>query len=249
MSDILQSSLPYAITPARRLPGIAPFDMADWLIVDDAYSAQMHERARLLATRRDDVLVLDPGARAAADELLQLVLDMAYAGPESEIRGTVVRPDGSRVAINRDDPLGTMGHLVQEDLCILQKIGGVHVLTGAVLCFPASWTLSEKFMHPLVGIHSSVDAYDDGIAKRVQRLFDGVRVGRPMWRFNALWYHDADLYQPRRVADPRAATDTTTAAFFRSERQCILRLPQSDAVVFSIHTFVLARAAVRTAKG
>ena len=39
------------------------------------------------------------------------------------------------------------------------------------------------------------------------------------------------------------------APFLRSERQCILRLPQSGAVVFSIHTYVLARADVASGPG
>ena len=35
----------------------------------------------------------------------------------------VRRPDGVSVAIDRDDPMGTLGHLVQEDLCLLEKRG------------------------------------------------------------------------------------------------------------------------------
>jgi len=113
-----------------------------------------------------------------------------------------------------------------------------------VLCFPASWTLSEKFMQPLIGIHDTVDDYDEGIARRVQRLFDGVQVGRPLWRFNALWYADASLHQPHSVDDRRKQVDDATAPYFRSERQCIIRLPKTRAVVFSIHTYMLARASL-----
>lgn len=238
MSDILQTSLPYDPNAPRPLPGIAAFDIQDWLQVDDAFARQMTERARLLSEQRDAVLALDGRARDAAQELLDMVLDLAYNGA----RDKVTRPDGGQVVVNRDDPLGTLGHLVQEDLCILQKQGDEHVLTGAVLCFPASWMLSEKFMQPLIGIHASVDEYDSRIAKRVQRLFDGVQVGRPIWRFNALWYTDAKLHQPHSIHDRRVKTDDATAPFFRSERQCILRLPKTRAVVFSIHTYVLSRA-------
>lgn len=238
MKPILQSSLPYDVHNARALPGILPFEMSDWLTIDDAFSAQMAERTRLLTQHRSDVLAMDECARAAAVELLDMVLSLTYGGVQEQ----VVRPDGVLVDIDRSDPLGTLGHLIQEDLCILQKIGDEHVLTGAVLCFPASWTLAEKFMRPLLGIHDQVAEYDGGIAKRVQRLFDGVREGRPMWRFNALWYEDANLHQPRSIHDKRTQMDETEGQFLRSEHQCILRLPQSGAVVFSIHTYVLARA-------
>jgi Haem-dependent oxidative N-demethylase, alpha subunit-like len=237
MSAILQTSLPYDPFTPKALPGISAFDMQDWLHIDDAFAGQMAERTRLLAAQRDCVLALDDSAVGAAQELLDMVLDRAYDGA----RDSVVRPDEVSVSVDRTDPLGTLGHLVQEDLCILQKTGDEHVLTGAVLCFPASWTLSEKFMCPLIGIHDTVDEYDASIAKRVQRLFDGVQVGRPLWRFNAFWYADPKLYQPHSIDEPRKPGDEATAPFFRSERQCIFRLPKTRAVVFSIHTYVLAR--------
>ncbi|MGR3813194.1 MAG: heme-dependent oxidative N-demethylase family protein, partial [Cognatishimia activa] len=151
---------------------------------------------------------------------------------------SVARPDGRAVALNYKDPLGTLAQLVQEDFCILQKQGNEHVLTGALLCFPASWTLAEKFMRPLVRIHKPVRSYDANIAKRVQRLFDGVRVGRPVWRFNALHYADAELFHPRTEDAPRE-DDHREQSFLRSERQVIMRLPETDAVVFAIHTYVV----------
>ena len=240
---ILQQRLPYDVTAPPRLPGVAPFQMADWLHVDDAYAGQMARREALLAERRADVLALDPAARPAAEELLEMVLAHLPAG--FALSGEEVRcPDGRRAVLDRGDPLGTCGRLVQEDLCLMQARGGVHVLTGAVLCFPASWTLSEKVLRPLVGIHAPVKDYDDGLARRVQRLFDGIQVGRPLWRFNALYYDDPELFQPRSENDRRAAPNQTTAAYMRSERQCLLRLPESRAVVFSIHTYVVPRDAV-----
>ncbi|MCE8536243.1 DUF3445 domain-containing protein [Ruegeria pomeroyi] len=237
MTEILQTRLPYDIHSPRPLPGIAPLQMEDWLHRDEAFAGQMARRAALLAERPDAVLALDEGARPAAVELLDLVQGLAYPGSVNR----VTRPDGVTVSIDRADPLRSLGQLVQEDFCILEKRGDEHVLTGAVLCFPASWTLAEKFMHPLIAIHEPVGSYDAGIARRVQRLFDGVQVGRPLWRFNALWYADAELHQPRSIHDRRSAPVPADAGYLRSERQCILRLPETRAVVFSIHTYVLAR--------
>lgn len=237
MTAILQKTLPYDVTAERRLPGIQPLALRDWLIRDDAFDRQMAHRDRLLAERRDAVVVMDETARDAALELLDLVLDTAYPGAGDP----AARPDGAEVPIDRDDPMGTLGRLVQEDFCILQKQGDEHVLTAAVLCFPASWMLSEKFMRPLTIIHVPVDQYDADIAARVQRLFDGVQPGRPLWRFNALWYTDPELHQPRSENDRRQERGSGSADFLRSERQSVLRLPRTGAVVFSIHTFVLAR--------
>lgn len=240
MTALLQTDIPYDPLSPRPLPGIAPMAMADWLQRDDAFAGQMALRDHLVATRRDQVLALDDSARAAALELLDLVLDLAFPGAGA----VVTRPDGARVPVDRQDPMGTLGRLVQEDLCILQKSGDEHVLTAAVLCFPASWTLSEKFMRPLIAIHEPVEEYDPDLARRVQRLFDGIQPARPLWRFNALWYDDPSLPQPRSETARRVPVGGADAPYMRSERQCLVRLPQSRAVVFSIHTYVLARARV-----
>lgn len=246
MTPILQNSLGYDPTRHKPLPGIAPLDPADWIIMDDAHAAQMAERARLLAERRDTVLAMDAAARPAALELLDAVLTVLKTRADHMVgAGQVRRPDGVDIAIDRDDPMGTLGHLVQQDLCLMEKRGEEHVLTAAVLCFPASWTLEEKFLRPLTGIHVPVDSYDDQMARRVQRLFDGVQVGRPLWRFNALWYVDPGLHQPRRENDRRPERGAQEANYLRTERQSILRLPQTGAVVFGIHTSVIARDRVR----
>jgi Haem-dependent oxidative N-demethylase, alpha subunit-like len=237
MTEILQTQLPYDPLTPRPLPGISAMLIEDWLHHDEAFKGQMARRDQLLADSSDDVVAMDDQAKVPAQELLDLVLAQVYPDSGSH----VVRADGVRVEVDYENPLLTLGRLVQEDFCILQKQGDEHVLTGAVLCFPASWTLSEKFMRPLIGIHDGVDSYDSSIARRVQRLFDGVQVGKPMWRFNALWYRDAELHQPRSFLKRRVAPEQEAANYLRSERQCILRLSQSGAVIFSIHTYVLAR--------
>ncbi len=233
MANILQNALPQGQTGHASLPGVAPCAPDDWLRIDEAYGGQMAYKAELLANRPAAVLWCDPAALEAAQEVLSEALALLPGLGFNVGAQQVTCPDGRVVKLDRTKPLRTLGHLVQEDICILQKHGREHVLTGAVLCFPANWRLAEKVGQPLIGIHDTVEEYDAGIASRVQRLFDGVRVGRPLWRYNRLTYADPDLHQPRRIADDRPRD------FVRSERQCIVRMKQSDAVVFSIHTWVV----------
>lgn len=240
--EILQSAIPedQRLAASRPLPGIQPLEGGDWLRVDDAYGAQMQERTRLLRAHRDDVLQMRPEAAPAARELLAFVLAHLEQRADFTIgKNSVTRPDGACIPLATRDPLGTLAQLVAEDLCILQKSGAAHVLTAAVLCFPASWTLAEKIGKPLIGLHRPVAEYDRTLAQRVQRLFDGVQVGQPIWRANLLRYADPSLYQPRREDDPRP-TDDGNPHYERSERQVIWRLPETRAVIFSIHTTVVA---------
>ncbi|WP_333780733.1 heme-dependent oxidative N-demethylase subunit alpha family protein [Aliiroseovarius salicola] len=93
-------------------------------------------------------------------------------------------------------------------------------------------------------VHVPVEEYADETARRVQRLFDGIQVGRPIWRANALVYNDPELHQPRREEERRPPV-TGGQKWLRVERQGNRRLEQSRAVLFSIHTFVLAKAKIR----
>ena len=241
-APILQSRLPFLpwMDPrTARMPGILPVEGEDWLRVDDAYAAQMAERERLIAALPDAVHALLPEGRAAAEELYATVLDRLTRMQGFRIGATsVLRPDGAEVALDPAQPLLTLGRLVQEDLCLMEQAGEEHRLTGGILCFPASWTLRQKIGRALVSIHRPVDSYDDGMARRVQRLFDAIRPGAALWRMNFLTYDDPALHQPRQEGERRPRPQGHF--YIRCERQCLLRLPRTRAVVFTIHTHVVA---------
>ena len=240
---ILQDGLPYLawLDPrTARLPGIQPVIGDDWLRVDEAFAGQMGERDRLITDHEAAVHALTEAARPAANELFDRVLQVLRQTPGYRVAPSLVqRPDGVSVALDRENPLRTLGRLVQEDLCLMELIGDEHVLTGAVLCFPASWTLAEKLGRPMTGIHTPVADYTDDVARRVQRMFNAIRPEQPLWRMNYLTYADPTLHQPRREYDRRPRPAADLRVFVRSERQCLMRLPQTRAVVFSIHTYVV----------
>jgi hypothetical protein len=248
MPPILQDRLPVAPWMAEhtlRLPGTTPIDPADWLLRDEAFAAQMAYRDRLIAERRDAVHAIAEAAVPAAEELLALVLAHLAAAPGYAREGDAVRrPDGVPVPL-AGPPLVTVGRLVQEDLVILEKGEGEpeHRLTAAILCFPSNWTLAEKFGKPLARIHLPVDRYDETVARRVQRLFDLLRPEAPLMRANVLFYGDDDLFNPRAEFAPHAPADGA-ARFLRVERQVLLRLPETRAVVFSIHTCMVRPSAL-----
>ena len=232
----------------RRLPGLQPLEPgADWLARDEAFEGQMAVRDQLVSSQRAAVLAQEPGAEGALAELYAEVL-RGLRGCDGYDWGVGLcrRPDGVEVRLDRADPLGTLARLVQQDLCLLEKRGAEHVLTAAALCFPASWSLEEKIGRPLSVIHGPVVEYDAQMARRVQRVFDHLQDGRPVWRQNALIYDDPALFQPRRMDARRAPP--RQEAYLRSERQTLLRLAESRAIVFVIHTYVVPMAALSSAQ-
>lgn len=245
-APILQDRLPHLpwMDPrTRRLPGILPVEGQDWLRQDEAYAPQMALRDRLIAAQASSVHALLPEAKAAADELYTITLDWLAQAPGFTITHTTARrPDGVTVPLDATQPLLTLGRLVQEDLCLLQSDGREYRLTGAILCFPASWSLAQKIGRPMTGIHDPVDVYDTDLARRVNRLFDAIRPEQALWRMNYLTYDDHVLHQPRREGEKRP--QPTDHVYIRCERQCLVRLPVTQAVVFTIHTYVVDASSV-----
>lgn len=241
MVEVLHPSMPADIVEGKRLPGISPLEDRSWISVDEAYAEQVAYRRDLLDHKRDLVLQDSaPEAKPAIDEVFAEALTVMPDHGFQLNRTHILCPDGASIDRTEDRPLAVLGKCLQQDVCILIKQGDEHILAAAVLCFPASWTLSEKIGRPLTRIHVPVPEYDADVARRVQRLFDGVRVGAPLRRNNYLRYDNPDLFQPLSEADPlRQEPPSGHEAYLRAERQIIFRLPKTDAVVFSIHSYVV----------
>jgi hypothetical protein len=191
-------SAPWMVPAQRRLPGVQPLDMSDWLIVDEAYGGQMALRDRVIAEKREHVLARTEGSEAAEGEALETVLAHLPEGSHATApgsRGPTVWwwtflatrrspwPGGwcRRTCASSKGPKG----------------GYEHLLSAAILCFPASWTLAEKIGRPLGAIHGPVPELRSGMAARVQRMFDAIRPEQP-----ALAAERAALRQPRPAPAP-----------------------------------------------
>ena len=220
-----------------RLPGVGPVGPDQWILRDEAYDAQMAFRDHLVAQHPAEVLAQLPASEPVIGEALETILSVLQNrdGYRTSAQ-SVTRPDGAVVPLDAP-PLEVIARLVQEDICLLAPSEGEDRLVAGALLFPASWSLAEKMGRPMLAIHAPVPSYDAQLSKRVNRLFDGLRPGLPLMRMNALTYADPCLFQPRGEGTRRDIN--APATYLRSERQCLVRLPQTGAVLFSIHTYVV----------
>ena len=225
----------------------AAAELLDAVLARVSRDAGYRLTARSPGGRRGGPDAEDRGERADGGGPIPDAPALRASGPRDAARGAtgiernpgvavVCRPDGVEVPVDRARPMATMARLVQEDLCLLQPGPEGHVLTAGALLFPSFWRLDEKLGRSLVSIHAPVEEYDADVARRVQRLFDAIGPGRPLCRWNWLAYDEPWLHQPRDEAVRREAG--AGSPWLRRERQCLLRLPRTRAVVFSIHTFV-----------
>lgn len=237
---------PWAEPGLNRLPGTGLIGPDDWAMTDECFGAQMALADRLIATRPEEVIADSPDAEPAARELLDLVLDRIEWAPGYQTTATeVTRPDGVTVPLDHERPLITARRLVQEDLLLHLEGPNEHYLAAGVLAFPASWSLGEKMRMGLRRIHGPVAPYTDDVAARVQRLFNGLQPKKPIMRSNFLTYAKPDLFHPATEAANRDPDERPN--YLRVERQCLMRLPVTRTVVFTIHTFVLAMDALEEA--
>jgi len=231
---------PYAHPRQSRKPGLVPLDPATWIETDEHFAKQMAYRDRLVAERRDIIFAETAESQPAQAELLELLC--AYLSTRDDFTvgsAAVQRPDEVRVSLDDEPAVLVAGRLVQEDFCILEKGADEYVLTAAILCFPSRWSLAEKIGHPLTAIHGPVPDYSDDLAKRVNRVFEGVKPNLPLWRANWTIHDHSELHQPSGQWRREEGGDTLYMRVERQvERQTFVRLPRTQAVVFGIRTFI-----------
>ena len=220
---ILNSHLPikaWLDPQTARLPGVQRVAIEDWLARSDTYEAQISYRRKLIKSKRD---VVFQATERSTDACI-------------ELRDMICGEGGFSVSENEHPLLETAGH-VQEDLCILQKQGDRHLLTAAVMCFPSSWDVRQKIGRSIASIHIPVPEFSE-VSEIVERMLSAIRVEQPLGRANFLIYTDPELHQPRgegvdKPIDPKAPR------FIRVERQTFRRLPETLAVVFAIHNYIV----------
>ncbi len=207
------------------------------------------EKDRLNRELPGEVYVEEPDTRDAQRELLDLLashLLETQPGVYGRDRDSLV-VSGERQVDLRSlamPPLLAAANLVADDLVLMRKYASGWRLVAASLCFPSSWTLSEKFGRPLQQIHNPVPGFGEGTrtADVIQRIFDNLRPGQPVVRWNWSLQSDRTLYKPlsstqrdeRAVAKPPRFAHGAASAFIRVERQTLRKLPISGDIVFTI---------------
>jgi hypothetical protein len=149
-------------------------------------------------------------------------------------------------------PLDWLGRQVQEDLLLL---GGTSEdgfpLVAGQLCFANRWSLDEKLGLPFAAIHAPVPGFEAALGRGANLLLERLKSERPVWRMNwAIAVVDRLNLAPHLDADlgerKRAITSETAGkrCFFRVERQTLARLPHTGTILFTVHTYQAAVAAL-----
>lgn len=219
--------------------GLAPLKPACWIEPDDQlpqYHQNKIEQRRLLGDRVYRAL---PESLPAVQELHGLLLNHLCTD-----HGDCYRMQGDRLlfstqelswAMNRQPSLWQASLWVQDDICVLQPSPLGYRLVAASLCAASYWRLEEKVGRPLAAIHQPVPGLAGSLGPGIDRVFEQLKVERPVWRSNWSLVSSNALNQ-RGASRPPVAADAPV--YLRVERQSLRRLPATAAVVFTIRVYV-----------
>jgi len=240
--------LPFAPGDQRPRLGLMALDPARWLEAGTDLAEVLAAKAAVRAAHPDASFAALAGSEAAGAEALRLLADNAathhpdaYAldGDRLNVRATGAAVD---LAPDSEHGLALAGRVLAEDLCLMQTEGNApHRLTAGSVCFPSRWRLADKLGRPLAAIHTPVPFYAERLEAAVDRFFRHLKPGNGVWRLNWTLHDTPALYEPA-APPPRALTaaEVGQGLYLRVERQTLRRLPETDAVLFTIRTYMTA---------
>ncbi|MHB2263884.1 heme-dependent oxidative N-demethylase family protein [Aliihoeflea sp. PC F10.4] len=247
------SSKPFTI-------GLKPMEFSQWLEVDDALDAYLAEKDRLYGELPGKVFVERADTYEAQQEVLDLIVANLAKHHTATHRhdGDTMRLSGRDIVLEGEEsPLRIASYLVQEDLVLMRKDHDGWRLVAASLCFPSSWSLTQKYDRALEDIHQPVPQFGRGtrMAELIARMFDKLQPANSVERMNWSLQGNDDLYHPlshaSRIdrADGKlrefSAEEIAARTFIRVERQTLRKLPASGDILFTIRIYLdpLARLA------
>ncbi len=256
MSDIRTIHTPYDGSSKPFTIGLKQLDLNEWLDVDAVLPKYLDEKKRLTADEYPNIVVSETGSENAQQEVLELIADhLCVHFPHIYRRnGALIEVMPARSLVDLNDRSITKLHLaaslIQEDLVLMRKGESGWRLVTASLCFPSAWNLREKFGKPMHEIHAPVPGFGSGArnSELIERMFDNLRIDRPVFRWNWSLYGDDRLYHPESGNQGKlrfGQNPEPENINLRLERQTLRKLPKSQDILFTIRIYIDPLAALQ----
>jgi hypothetical protein len=219
--------------------GMSSLDSRSWIETDQDYPRYLDHKLALHKQGQKHIFDSVPSSYAAQAELANLLRRHLLENhshlycPLAD--GLCYLPDGIELPASNIQPLWNASLWVADDLLIMQKLNDEYCLTAASLCSPSHWHLAEKIGQPMARIHDPVPTLHQKLTPKIDRFFDHLTVENPIQRFN--WSLQADDGLAMFPADTQIYP-ANTPLYYRCERQTLTRLPQTDAIAFTIRVYV-----------
>ncbi|MDV6271241.1 heme-dependent oxidative N-demethylase family protein [Rhodococcus globerulus] len=234
------------------------------IVIDDHYRAEIDERHRILRSDPSRHQCLPHMVPAAWDCMLTVMRDLATDYPESmtlaregnrwrwknllkNIDHSFVYGDESTLP---EPPLSYICSQIQEDIVLLDQRDGQLWADAGVVTFAADWSFGFDVGMSFLQIHGPVPRiHSEGVITRahnfLMRLESGQSYRRTNWTLTVdgtldtstetypMWGRD------RRAIAEGPLEDVGDRLYLRTEVQHLIRLANSNAIMFLIRTYLL----------
>lgn len=214
--------------------GIRPLDLDDWIeLGSDAEGPDgwIAQKPRLMDEHGSTVFAVLDGIEHECEEVgAALVEHLRRHWPDRYHDADL---DASL------HPLDAAARLVPEDLVVMVERDGQLVFGGGSVCFPNRWDLRSKLRQSIGAVHAPVAQLNDQLKDTVDGFFERLRPERSFWRLGWGIIDTADGYAPADGTGPlRPDAPTIDDLHVRVERETLRRFPRTNAVLFTIRTYV-----------
>jgi dimethylamine monooxygenase subunit A len=248
---------PYRWAGADFQLGLRPIRPENWILIGTGHAEMMSQKCERLDNHRPFYYRTLPISLPAQRELRERVMaHLAADHPQSfEKSGSVVRSLLTGRMLDLDDdsiePLLQVSYLIEEDFMLLEEVGGTMQITAASNAYSSSGRLAGSVGHDVEWAHEPVPQLTDKLGAKIDRVLGSIHAATPCERFNWQITPMATVFFPH--DDPHAANAAAMREvlaelcrgparagellWMRVERQTLRRLPDSNAVAFSLHTY------------
>ena len=248
---------PYRWASADFQLGLRPIRPENWILIGADHVEMMRQKHdRLNRFRPYYYRTLAESLPAQRELRNRVTAHLLSDHPESfQSTGSVVRSVLTNQTLDPNDdtiePLLQLSYLIEEDFMLLDENDGIPRITAAANAYSSSGRLVTSVGHGMEWTHAPVPQLTKKLGSKITRVIRSVHAATPCERFNWQLTPMASVFFPH--DDPHAANaaamqhisaelhrDPARAAellWIRVERQTLSRLPNSNTVAFSLHTY------------
>lgn len=146
------------------------------------------------------------------------------------------------------EPLDFIGRHVQEDLFFMGQRDGDLYLDAGQLCFPNNWSIGFNIGTPFLEFHSPVpEFYNSGLAEKVRNFLLRIEADTPWTRLSwtltvekmlDVFRESYDEWAPKK--NKVTKENAGELVYLRIEDQKLFRLPESNGILFTLHTHMMS---------
>ena len=211
--------------------GVRPLDLRDWIELGEGADEAIAEKRRLNADHPATVFAALDDVEAESRQVAEALL--AHLRNRFPERYAAAALDGALHSLD------AAARLVPEDLVLLVERGGRLVFGAGSVCFPNRWDLRSKIGLTLSEVHRPVALLNEQLEAPIDGFFARLTPARSFWRLGWGVLDTQDWYTPTDgTGAARPIAPAPEQLFLRVERETLRRFPRTNAVLFTIRTYV-----------